>query len=90
MEKFVDAYFVSEIRFQTWLANQVLVKMSNGKLRICVDFIDLNKACPKESYPLTQIDQLVDATLGHELLSFMDVYSRYKHIKNSSEQFVGL
>ena len=47
----------------------------------CVDFIDLNKVCPKDSYPLLRIDQLVDSTAGHKLLSFMDVFSRYNQIR---------
>ena len=46
-----------------------------------VDFTDLNKACPKDSYPLLRIDQLVDSTIGHQLLSFMDSFSRYNQIK---------
>ncbi|KAL5578025.1 hypothetical protein UlMin_019724 [Ulmus minor] len=49
--------------------------------RVCVDFTDLNKACPKDSFPLPMIDQLVDATAGHELLSFMDAYSGYNQIR---------
>ena len=48
---------------------------------MCVDFTDLNKACPKDSYPLPRIDQLVDLTAGHQLLSFMDALSRYNRIK---------
>ena len=48
---------------------------------MCVDFIDLNKACPKDSYPLSQIDILVDSTAQHQLLSFMDAFSRYNWIK---------
>ncbi|XP_074376769.1 uncharacterized protein LOC141718283 [Apium graveolens] len=63
-----------------WLANPVLVKKPNGKWRTCVDFTDLNKACPKDSFPLPRIDQLVDATAGHALLSFMDAYSEYNQI----------
>ncbi|CAL2227552.1 unnamed protein product [Prunus armeniaca] len=47
---------------------------------MCQDYIDLNKTCPKESFPLPRIDQLVDATAGPELLSFMDAYSRYNQI----------
>ncbi|CAL8162416.1 unnamed protein product [Prunus armeniaca] len=47
---------------------------------MCQDYTDLNKACPKDSFPLPQIDQLVDATAGHELLSFMDAYSGYNQI----------
>jgi ribonuclease HI len=58
----------------------VLVKKSNGKWRMCVDFTDLNKACPKDSFPLPRIDLLVDTTFGHELLSFMDAFSGYNQI----------
>ena len=46
-----------------------------------MDFTDLNKACPKDSYPLPRIDQLVDSTAGHRLLSFMDAFSRYNQIR---------
>ena len=59
----------------------VIVKKANGKWRMCVDFTDLNKACPKDSYPLPQIDVLVDSTTKHQLLSFMDVSSSYNQIK---------
>ena len=59
----------------------VTVKKTNGKWRMCVDFTDLNKACPKDSYPLPQIDTLVDSTARHQLLSFMDAFSGYNQIK---------
>ena len=62
------------------MANIVLVKKSNNKWWLCVDFIDLNKACPKDGYPLPRINLLVDATAGYSLLSFMDAYSRYNQI----------
>ena len=58
-----------------------MVKKANGKWRMCVDFTDLNKAYPKYSYPLPCIDQLVDSTTGHRLLSFMDAFSGYNRIK---------
>ena len=58
----------------------MLVPKPNGKWRTCVDFTSLNKACSKDSFPLPRIDQLVDATAGHELLSFMDAYSGYIQI----------
>ena len=62
------------------LANVVMVNKSNGKWRMCFDFKDLNKACPKDSFPLPIIDQLVDSTAGHKLLSFMDAFSGYNQI----------
>ena len=58
-----------------------MVKKSNGKWRMYVDFTDLNRACPKDSYPLSRIDTLVDLTARHELLSFMDAFSGYNQIK---------
>jgi len=58
----------------------VMVKKSDGKWRMCVDFTDPNKACPKDSFPLPKINQLVNLTIGHKLLSFMDAFSRYNWI----------
>ena len=59
----------------------MLVKKANKKWRMCVDFIDLNKACPKDSYPLPSIDALVDSTSGCRLLNFLDAFSGYNQIK---------
>lgn len=58
----------------------VLVKKENGNWKVCVDFTDLNRTCPKDSFPLPRIDQLVDATAGHELLSFKNAYFGYNQI----------
>ena len=58
-----------------------MVKKANGKWRMCVDFTNLNKAYPKDSYPLPCIDQLVGSTACHRLLSFMDAFSRYNQIR---------
>ena len=74
---FLTAWFIWEVYYPEWLANIVIVKKSNGKWRMCVDFIDLNWAYPKDSFPLPRIDQLVDSTAGHELLTFMDAFSSY-------------
>ena len=68
-----------------WLANPVLVKKSNGKWRMCVDFTSLNIACPKDDFPLPRIDQLVDSTAGCELMSFLDAYSGYHQISMAKE-----
>ena len=81
VQKLVTTEFVHEVYYLDWLANVVMVKKANGKWRICVDFKDLNKVCPKDSYPLPHIDQLVDSIAGHRLLSFMDALSGYNQIK---------
>ena len=62
------------------MANVVLVKKLNEKWRMCVDFIDLNKVCPKDNFPFPCIDALVYFTFGYELLSFMDALSGYNQI----------
>jgi hypothetical protein len=80
VEKLLKAQFIEEVHYPEWLANVVLVKKSNGKWRMCVDFTDLNKACPKDSFPLPRIDALVDSTSGYGLLSFMDAFSEYNQI----------
>ncbi|KAH7576582.1 hypothetical protein JRO89_XS01G0112900 [Xanthoceras sorbifolium] len=71
---------VREVNYPDWLANLVVVKKKNGKWRVCIDFTDLNKACPKDFFPLPHIDMIVDATAGHELLSFMNAFSGYNQI----------
>lgn len=65
--------------------NTVVVKKKNGKWRVCIDFTHLNKACPKDSFPLPHIDRLVEATCEHELLSFMDAFSEYNQILMHSD-----
>ena len=71
---------MKESHYPSWLANPVLVRKPNDKWRTCVEFIDLNKACVKDTFPLPRIDQLMDATSGNQLLSFMDAYSGYNQI----------
>ena len=78
--KLFQAGAIREVEYPEWLANVVLVKKENGKWRLCIDFTDINKACPKDSFPLPRIDLIVDATTGHELLSFMDAFSGYNQI----------
>jgi hypothetical protein len=62
-----------------------MVRKANGKWRMCIDFTDLNKACPKDHFPLPRIDQLVESTAGCELLSFLDAYSGYHQISMAKE-----
>ncbi|KAL8116987.1 hypothetical protein AgCh_023241 [Apium graveolens] len=79
--KLLEAGFIEEIQFPEWLINPVMVKKANGKWRMCVDFTDLNDACPKGCFPLPRKDTLIDATAGHAMLSFMDGFSGYNQIK---------
>jgi hypothetical protein len=79
--KLLEAGFIKEVHHLEWLANPVLVKKKNGKWRMCVDYTSLNKACPKVSFPLPCIDQIVDSTAGCETLSFLDAYSGYHQNK---------
>jgi reverse transcriptase-like protein len=85
VEKLLKASFIRECKYSDWLSNVVLVKKPNGKWRMCVDFTDLNKACPKDDYPLPKIDRLVDSTAGHALLSFMDANAGYHQIPLAPE-----
>ena len=78
--KLLQAQEIIEVEYPEWLANIVLIKKANGKWGLCIDFTNLNKACPKDSSPLPQIDLIVDATAGHELLSFMDAFLGYNQI----------
>uniref|UniRef100_A0A2N9IUA0 Uncharacterized protein n=1 Tax=Fagus sylvatica TaxID=28930 RepID=A0A2N9IUA0_FAGSY len=80
VDKLLAANFIREVFYPDWLANVVMVKKSTGKWRMCVDFTDLNKACPKDSFLLPRIDQLVDSTAGRKLLTFMDAFSGYNQI----------
>ena len=81
VQKLLKADFIWEVYYPDWLANVIMVKKANGKWRMCVDFTNLNKACPKDSYPLPRIDTLVDSIARNQLLSFMDAFSGYNQIK---------
>ena len=80
--KLREASFIREVYYPDWLANVVMVKKASRKWRMCmVDFTNLNKACPKDSYPFPRVDVLVDSTAQHQLLSFMDAFSGYNQIR---------
>ncbi|RVW71713.1 hypothetical protein CK203_057108 [Vitis vinifera] len=68
------------VEYPEWLANIVLVPKKDSKVRVCVDFRDLNKVSPKDDFPLPHNDLLVDSTAVHSMLSFMDGFSGYNHI----------
>jgi hypothetical protein len=77
--------FIKEVYHPEWLANPVLVKKKSGKWRMCVDYTGLNKACPKDPFPLPCIDQVVDLTIGCETLCFLGTYSGYHQIAMESD-----
>jgi hypothetical protein len=81
LEGIVKVGFIREIQYTTWLANFIMVKKANGKWQMCMDYTDLNKACPKDSYPLCSIDKLVDSTSGFQYISFIDANSGYNQIR---------
>ena len=85
VNKLLVANFIREVHYPEWLANVVMVKKANEKWRMCVDFIDLNEAYPKYSFPLPRIDQLVDSIARHKLLTFMDAFSGYNQIQMAKE-----
>ena len=85
VNKLLTAHFIKEVYYPKWLANAVMVKKANKKWRMCVDFTDLNNTFPKDSFPLPRIDQLLNSTTGHKLLTFMDAFSRYNRIQMAEE-----
>ena len=76
----LEAGLFREVFHPKWLANPVVVPMANGKLRMCVDCTDLNKACPKDPFSLPRIDQVIHSMAGCDLLCFLDAYFRYHRI----------
>ncbi|XP_058180145.1 uncharacterized protein LOC131298686 [Rhododendron vialii] len=80
VEQLLTAGAIREVLYPTWLANTVVVPRKNGKLRVCVDYMNLNDACPMDRFPLLRIEQMVDATTGYERLSFLDAYRSYHQI----------
>ena len=78
--KLKQAAAIKEVFYPKWLANTMVVRKKNGKWRVCVDFMDLNRACPKDPFPMPRIDQLVDATVGHFRMSFLDAFQGYHQI----------
>ena len=73
------------VEYPESLANVIPIPKKDDMVRVCVDFRDLNKASPKDDFPLPHIDMLVDSTAGHSVLSFMDGFSRYNHILMAPE-----
>jgi hypothetical protein len=77
--------FIKAAERTNWVANIIPVSKKDGHVRMCMDFRDLNKACPKEDFPLPHIDVLVDNTIGNALMSFMEGFSGYNQIHMTLE-----
>jgi hypothetical protein len=80
VNKLVEAGFIRPVDYLNWLVNPVLVEKHDGSWCMCIDYTSLNKACPKDEYPLPHICQIIDSTTLCELLSFLDAYSGYHQI----------
>ena len=80
VDNLLAAGFIREVKYPKWLANVVVVSKKGGKWRVCVNYTNLNEACPKDSFPLPCIDQIVNATAEHGIPSFLDAFSGYHHI----------
>ena len=85
VQKQIDAGFLVTSTYPQWVANIVPVPKKDGKVRMCVDYRDLNKASPKDDFPLPHIDMLVDNTSKFKVFSFMDGFSGYNQIKMAPE-----
>eukprot|EP00253_Pinus_taeda_P005732 PITA_05732 len=80
VEKLLKAGFIYPVPLTDWVSNPVPVDKKQGTIRVCIDFRDLNKACPKDNYPMPFIDQIIDECAGNEIISFMDGFSGYNQI----------
>jgi hypothetical protein len=85
VKKLLAAGFIKPIQHPRWLLNIVSVKKKNGQIRCCVDFRNFNKACPKDEFPLPNMDLLIDSATGHVMFSFMDEFSGYNQIRMSTK-----
>jgi hypothetical protein len=81
----LEANFIEPVAYPTWLANVVMVQKKSGKWQMCIDFTSLNKACPKDNFPLPRIDKIIDSAAGCEVMSLLDCFSGYHQIYMKEE-----
>ncbi|KAK4394066.1 Transposon Tf2-12 polyprotein [Sesamum angolense] len=81
VNKLIEVGFIREVKYPMWISSIVPVRKKNGQIRVCVDFRDLNNACRKDDFLLPIVELMIDATTGHEALSFMDGLFRYNQIR---------
>jgi hypothetical protein len=85
VHRLLEANFIEPIAYPTWLANVVMVQKKSGKWRMCIDFTSLNKACPKDNFPLPRIDKIVDSAAGCKVMSLLDCFFGYHQIYMKEE-----
>lgn len=83
VNKLIEADFIREVKYLTWISSIVNVRKKNGQIRVCVDFRDPNNPCPKDEFPLPILELMIDATTGYEAMSFMDGSFGYNQIRMS-------
>jgi hypothetical protein len=88
VHRLLQANFIEPIAYPTWLANVVMVQKKSGKWRMCIDFTSLNKACPKDNFPLPRIDKIVDSAARCEVMSLLGCFSGYHQIYMKEEDKV--
>ncbi|GLT99508.1 hypothetical protein SLE2022_169450 [Rubroshorea leprosula] len=81
IQKLLQAGFIRRVEYSEWVSNPMLVKKPNGKWRMCIDFTNLNDACPKDPHPLPNVEKLVERAAGHERMSFLDASSGYHQVQ---------
>jgi hypothetical protein len=80
VQRLLDAGFIREVQYRTWLANVVMVKKKNGKWRMCTDLTGLNKLFLKDDFPLLRIDKVVDSATGCETMALLDFFFGYHQL----------
>jgi len=83
LKKLLKSGFIYPIPLTDWVSNIVPIAKKHGMIRVCVDYHDINHACPKDNYPTPFIDQIIDECVGSEIFSFMDGFSGYNQVKIS-------
>jgi hypothetical protein len=80
VQRLLHTNFIREVTYPQWLANVVMVQKKNGKWWMCTDFTDLNKCCPKDDFPLTRIDKIVDCAAGCKMMALLNCFWGYHQI----------